>query len=83
MNEENKKKYMTLTEAANFLGYKKSYMYKLIHLRKIPHMKYGGRIVCFDPLALQEWKEARIQVIPTSNQLQERAKQYCLAHPQH
>ena len=32
---------MTTREAADFLGYKPSYLYKLIMWRKLPHYKVG------------------------------------------
>ena len=36
---------MNIFEAAAFTGLKPSYIYKLIHLRKIPHYKpTGGRV---------------------------------------
>ena len=81
MNAEKTTQYLTLPEAAEFLGLKKSYVYKLIHLRQIPYCKYGARLVRFNAEALQEWKEARLQEIPTATQMRERAEQYCMAHP--
>ena len=38
-------KALTVDEAAQFLGFKKNYVYKLIHLKKIPFYKpLGGRV---------------------------------------
>lgn len=81
MNREQETQYLTLPEAAEFLGLKKSYVYKLIHLRQIPYLKYGARLVRFNAAALQEWKKARLQEIPTRAQMQEQAEKYCLNHP--
>lgn len=35
------KQFLTTKEAADFLGYKVSYLYKLIMWRKLPHYKVG------------------------------------------
>jgi excisionase family DNA binding protein len=36
---------LSVDEAAEFTGLKKNYLYKLIHLKKIPHYKpNGGRV---------------------------------------
>jgi excisionase family DNA binding protein len=45
MTETAAQKPMGVSEAAEFTGLKPSYLYKLIHLRKIPHYKpLGGRV---------------------------------------
>jgi excisionase family DNA binding protein len=42
---ENAERPLNITEAANFVGLKPSYLYKLIHLKKIPFYKpTGGRV---------------------------------------
>jgi excisionase family DNA binding protein len=42
---ENTERPLNITEAADFVGLKPSYLYKLIHLKKIPHYKpTGGRV---------------------------------------
>lgn len=38
---------LTTEEACKFLGYSKSYLYKLTHLRKIPHYKPNGKKIYF------------------------------------
>ena len=37
-----KKEFLTTSEAAELLGYKKSYMYQLIHKHAIPFYKVGA-----------------------------------------
>lgn len=44
------KELITLEEAARFLGFKKSYLYKLTSTKQIPFYKYGGRVIAFDPV---------------------------------
>ena len=73
--------YLTLTEAAAFLGLKKGYLYKLTSTRQIPFFKYGGRLVLFDRAALESWRAARLQAVPTQAEQAARAAAYCAANP--
>lgn len=72
---------LTIEEAAAFLGFKKSYLYKLTSTRQIPHFKYGGRIILFDRAALETWKRQRMQAVPTIKEAESRAAVYCAANP--
>lgn len=60
-------------EAAAFLGVKMSYLYKLIHEKRIPYYKYGGRLVLFSEQELQAWREARLHHVPSWSQHEEAA----------
>ena len=75
------KELMTLEEAARFLGLKKSYLYKLTSTKQIPFYKYGGRVIAFDPAALQAWRDARLQYVPTQAEQAAQAAAYCAANP--
>ncbi len=68
-------------EAAAFLGFKKSYLYKLTSSRQIPFFKYGGRLVLFERSALEAWRSARMLAVPTQAEAQARAAAYCAANP--
>lgn len=72
---------LTIEEAAAFLGFKKSYLYKLTCTRQIPHFKYGGRLVLFDRVALETWKRQRMQAVPTIKEAESRAAVYCAVNP--
>lgn len=72
---------ITLEEAARFLGLKKSYLYKLTSTKQIPFYKYGGRVIAFDPAALQAWRAARLQYVPTQAEQAAQAAAYCAANP--
>lgn len=72
---------ITLEEAARFLGFKKSYLYKLTSTKQIPFYKYGGRVIAFDPAALQAWRAARLQYVPTQAEQAAQAAAYCAANP--
>lgn len=41
MEMQEQKEFLTAKEAADFLGYKVSYLYKLTMWRKLPHFKVG------------------------------------------
>lgn len=49
------KEVLTIDEASAFLGYKKSYLYKLVSLREIPHYKNRGAIA-FKREELDTWR---------------------------
>jgi excisionase family DNA binding protein len=46
---------MNVNEAANFLGYSKTYLYELIQKNEVPHYRPTGRKVIFLPKDLIEW----------------------------
>ena len=75
------KELITLEEAARFLGFKKSYLYKLTSTKQIPFYKYGGRDIAFDPAALQAWRAARLQYVPPQAEQAAQAAAYCAANP--
>lgn len=72
---------MTLEEAARFLGFKKSYLYKLTSTRQIPFYKYGGRVIAFDPAALKDWRASRLLYVPTQAEQAAKAAAYCATNP--
>ena len=72
---------MTLEEAARFLGFKKSYLYKLTSTRQIPFFKYGGRVIAFDPTALKDWRASRLLYVPTQAEQAAKAAAYCATNP--
>lgn len=51
--EHNRK--MSFNEAAEFLGYKKNYLYQLTSKRKIPFSKPTNGKIFFDRKKLQDW----------------------------
>ena len=72
---------LNLDAAARFLGFKKSYLYKLTSTRQIPFYKYGGRLIMFDRAALETWRAARLQAVPTQAEQAAHAAAYCAANP--
>lgn len=49
------KKFLNLEEAADFLGYKKKYMYQLTMKNVLPFSKPNGRKLVFEKEKLEKW----------------------------
>lgn len=49
------KNVLNIKEACEYLGYKKSYIYKLTSAGIIPHSKPNGKTIFFDKTKLEEW----------------------------
>ena len=58
--KKDEKELLTIEEVAEFLGYKKSTIYKLTHERKIPFHKpaHGGRRIFFKRDEIKQWIQA-------------------------
>jgi len=49
------KKVLTLDEACEYLGFKKSYVYKLTSAGILPYYKPNGKTIFFDRVQLEGW----------------------------
>ena len=49
------KNVLNIKEACEYLGYKKSYLYKLTSSGIIPHSKPNGKAIFFDKAKLEAW----------------------------
>ena len=49
------KKVLTVSEACEYLGYKKSYLFKLTSGGIIPFSKPNGKTIFFEKAKLEEW----------------------------
>lgn len=49
------KEVMTVDDVCEFLGFKKSYIYKLTHLRDIPYYKPEGKVLFFKRSEITDW----------------------------
>jgi excisionase family DNA binding protein len=54
---------MGYKDAAEFLGLPLGTLYSLVSARRIPHVRYGTRLVRFEREALVAWQAAR-RVLP-------------------
>jgi len=50
--------FLTVEQVCSILGYKKSYLYKLTHERRIPYFKMRGGKILFDAAELEIWIRA-------------------------
>jgi excisionase family DNA binding protein len=63
------KKLLTLNELGEYAGYKVGYIYKLTHLKQIPHYKPGGKNIYFDRDEIDAWlKRNRIATATETEQ---------------
>lgn len=46
---------LNFAEAAQFLSFSKSYLYKLTHKGTVPHYKPNGKNIYFNRLELEQW----------------------------
>jgi len=65
------KKALTMSEASNYMGISKTYLYQLTHRRLIPFSKPTGKRIYFDRTELENWLLSKPQ--KNANQL---AKEY-------
>lgn len=49
------KRVLNIDEASEFLGYKKSYIYRLTSMGVLPYSKPNGKKLYFDRDKLEEW----------------------------
>lgn len=71
--------YFNADEAASYLELTRSYLYKLVFRKEIPYFKYGRKLR-FRCDQLEAWKQARFVAIPSFEETQQRAANYCLNH---
>jgi DNA binding domain, excisionase family len=68
------KEVLTFDEAAKFMGFSKSYLYKLTSGQKIPFYKPTGKLCFFNRLELQAWlQQSRV---PTTDEIESNALNY-------
>lgn len=70
------KEVLTLDEAAQYTGMKKSSLYKLTSEKKIPHYKPNGKNCFFRRTELEDWLTTN--PVATVADLNGRAQAYCM-----
>lgn len=69
------KNVLTFTEACNYCGFSKSYMYRLTSTRQVPHFKPFGKMVYFEREELEKWLlQNRVTTVSES---ENKAESYC------
>lgn len=54
----NEKEVLNASEACQYTGFSKSYLYKLTSRREIPHYKPSGKMVFFNRRELEAWLQS-------------------------
>lgn len=70
------KEVLTLEEAAQYTGMKKSYLYKLTASKAIPHYKPNGKNCFFRRTELEDWLTTN--PVATMEDLNGQARAYCM-----
>lgn len=70
------KEVLTSDETARYMGISKSYLYKLTMRQQIPHYKPMGKMCYFNRAELENWLQNNR--IATSEEINERANNYCM-----
>ena len=53
--EATEKKYLSVREAAEYIGYSTRYVYRLVALNVLPHYTPNGGRIIFNRVELDEW----------------------------
>lgn len=72
----NHKEILFVEELEKYTGFKKSYIYHLVHYSKIPYSKPNGNYLFFQKSEINEWLLKNKYL--SDNQIQEKARQYVL-----
>lgn len=75
------KEVLTLDEAAQYIGMKKSYLYKLTASKQIPHYKPAGKNCFFKRTELEAWLTTN--PVATVADLNGQAQAYCMKKKNH
>lgn len=70
-----KKKLLSSTEVASYMGVSKSYIYKLTSQNRIPHYKPMGKVCYFDRLELENWLMSNRA--SSDDEISQKAQSYC------
>lgn len=72
----NNKEILTSEEAARYMGFSMSYLYKLTMQHKIPHYKPMGKMCYFNRKELIEWLQSN--KVSTATEIEQQAQAYCM-----
>ena len=72
----NHKEILSVEELEKYTGFKKSYIYHLVHFSKIPYSKPNGKYLFFQKSEINEWLLKNKSL--SDDQIQEKAREYVL-----
>ena len=67
---------LNVEELAEYTGFKKSYIYKLVHSNSLPFSKPNGKVLFFDKHKIDEWLLQNAS--KSINELQQEALEFSL-----
>lgn len=70
---EAQRKYLNTVEAANYLGFSKSKLYKMVSGREIPHYKLNNYTLLFKQDELDEYLDQNVVKVLTVSELEKKA----------
>jgi excisionase family DNA binding protein len=72
----NNKEILSVEELEKYTGFKKSYIYHLVHFNKIPYSKPNGKYLFFEKSEIDQWLLKNKSL--SDDQIQEKAREYVL-----
>ncbi|MDM1093726.1 helix-turn-helix transcriptional regulator [Myroides odoratimimus] len=72
----NNKEILSVEELEKYTGFKKSYIYHLVHYSKIPYSKPNGKYLFFQKSEIDEWLLKNKSL--SDDQIQKKAREYVL-----
>ncbi|WP_025124841.1 helix-turn-helix transcriptional regulator [Myroides odoratimimus] len=72
----NHKEILSVEELEKYTGFKKSYIYHLVHYSKIPYSKPNGKYLFFQKSEINEWLMKNKSL--SDDQIQDKAREYVL-----
>ena len=67
---------LNVEELAEYTGFKKSYIYKLVHSNSFPFSKPNGKILFFDKSKIDEWLLSNSS--KSNNEIEQEALEFAL-----
>lgn len=67
---------LNVEELAEYTGFKKSYIYKLVHSNSLPFSKPNGKILFFDKSKIDEWLLSNSS--KSNNEIEQEAIEFAL-----
>ena len=67
---------LNVEELAEYTGFKKSYIYKLVHSNSLPFSKPNGKILFFDKSKIDEWLLSNSS--KSNNEIEQEALEFAL-----
>ena len=67
---------LNVEELSEYTGFKKSYIYKLVHSNSLPFSKTNGKILFFDKSKIDEWLLSNSS--KSNNEIEQEALEFAL-----